>query len=302
MPIRKEFLVFGRPVIGDKEIAEVVGSLRSGWLSTGPKVAAFEGLFGKYIGSKYAKALNSCTAGLHLAMLAAGIKKGDEIITTPMTFAATANSIIHAGARPVFVDVDRATMNIDAERIERKITKKTKAIIPVHFAGRPCDMDKIMGLKEKYNLTVIEDAAHAIEAVYKARKIGNIGDMTVFSFYVTKNITTGEGGMITTNNKKYAQMAETLALHGMSRGAWRRYSDKGFKHYQIVNPGYKYNMMDLQAAIGIHQLKQIDKYYKACAKTQHQFRFLRIFYVFPCYIVRSPKRSIDSFYAKESLL
>lgn len=262
MSVRKKFLVFGKPLIENSEIAEVVDSLRSGWLSTGPKVTRFEELFKEYIGAKYAVALNSCTAGLHLAMLVSGIGQGDEVITTPMTFAATANCIIHAGAKPIFVDIDRTTMNIDADRIESKITKNTKAIIPVHLAGRPCDMDKITRLKEKYNLVVIEDAAHAIEAKYKGKKIGNIGDMTAFSFYVTKNITTGEGGMITTNNKEYAERIQNLALHGMSKGAWRRYSDVGFKRYEIIAPGYKYNMMDIQAAIGIHQLRRIDKYLK----------------------------------------
>jgi len=258
--MRKEFLVFGKPVIQKEEVNEVVDSLQSGWLSTGPKVMKFQEAFKEYIGSKYTVALNSCTAGLHLSMLVAGIGKGDEVITTPMTFAATANAIVHVGAKPVFVDIDRETMNIDPSLIERKINQRTRAIIPVHFAGRPCEMDTIMKLKTKYNLTVIDDAAHAIESEYKGRKIGVIADMTAFSFYVTKNLTTGEGGMVTTNNKKYARAMEALALHGMSRGAWRRYSDKGFKHYEIIKPGFKYNMMDIQAAIGIHQLKRVNEY------------------------------------------
>lgn len=260
-PVRDTFLVFGSPRIEEDEIAEVVDSLRSGWLGTGPKVHQFEEEFKKFIGSKYALALNSCTAGLHLALLAAGIKPNDEIITTPMTFAATVNAILHVGAKPIFVDVDKSSMNICVNHLEKKITARTRAIIPVHMAGRPCDMDAIMKIAKKYNLLVIEDAAHAIEAVYKNRKIGNIGDLTVFSFYVTKNICTGEGGMITTNNSKFAELIELYALHGLDKGAWMRYSDKGFKHYQVVLPGFKYNMMDIQASLGIHQLKKVMAYH-----------------------------------------
>lgn len=207
-------------------------------------------------------ALNSCTAGLHLAMMVSGLGCGDEIITTPMTFAATANVVTHIGAKPVFVDVDKHTMNIDPNLIEKNITKRTKAIIPVHFAGRPCDMDAIMSIARKHRLLVISDAAHAIETIYKGQKIGNIGDMSVFSFYVTKNVCTGEGRMVTTNNRNWAEKVQMYGLHGMSKGAWHRYSDKGFKHYQVVFPGYKYNMTDIQAALGIHQLKRVDKYHK----------------------------------------
>lgn len=261
-PVRKEFLVFGSPRIEKEEINEVVDSLKSGWLSTGPKVHKFEEMFRRYIGCKYTLALNSCTAGLHLSLIVSGIKPGDEVITTPLTFAATANTIIHAGAKPIFVDVKKDSMNINPDLIEENITNKTKAIIPVHIAGRPCNMDKINAVAKKHNLIVIEDAAHAIEAWYKGKKIGNISPLTCFSFYVTKNIITGEGGMVTTNNDEYAEKIEIYGLHGMSKGAWLRYSDKGFKHYQIVYPGYKYNMMDLQAAIGIHQLLRVNKYLK----------------------------------------
>lgn len=261
-PVRDNFLVFGSPRIEEPEIQEVVDSLRSGWLSTGPKVARFEDMFREYIGSKYALALNSCTAGLHLSMIVSGVKEGDEVITSPMTFAATANAILHTGARPVFADVDGDTMNIDPERIRAAVTPKTKAIIPVHMAGRPCDMDPILQIASEHNLLVIEDAAHAIEAEYKGRKIGNVGDLTCFSFYVTKNIITGEGGMVTTNNDEWAAEIQMYGLHGLSRGAWRRYSDEGFKHYRVMLPGYKYNMMDLQAAIGIHQLPRVNDYHK----------------------------------------
>jgi dTDP-4-amino-4,6-dideoxygalactose transaminase len=256
--MRKDFLVFGNPQIEEDEIKEVVDCLRSGWISTGPRVSHFEELFKHYIGSKHALALNSCTAGLHLSMIVAGLKPGDEVITTPMTFAATANAILHTGATPVFVDIALPSMTIDPAQIEAKLSPKTKAILPVHLCGRPCNMDRIMATAKKHNLLVIDDAAHAIEAVYQGKKIGTIGDMTVFSFYVTKNLVTGEGGMVTTDNDEYAEKIQTYGLHGMSKGAWRRYSDEGFKHYQIIYPGFKYNMMDIQAALGIHQLKRLE--------------------------------------------
>jgi dTDP-4-amino-4,6-dideoxygalactose transaminase len=256
--MRKDFLVFGSPLIGQEEIDEVVDSLKSGWLSTGPKVARFETLFKNYIGSGYALALNSCTAGLHLSMIVAGLKEGDEVITTPMTFGATANAILHSRAKPVFADISLPSMNINPENIEAQITDKTKAIVPVHFAGRPCDMESIKAIAQKHHLIIIEDAAHALEATYHGQKVGTIGDLTVFSFYVTKNLVTGEGGMITTANGAYAEMIQTYGLHGMSKGAWKRYSDEGFKHYRIVYPGFKYNMMDIQAALGIHQLSRTE--------------------------------------------
>src|SRR5262249_12402395 len=222
----------------------------------------FEAMFRKYIGARYAMALNSCTAGLHLSMIVAGVKSGDEVITTPMTFCATANTILHAGATPVFVDVDRRTMNIDPDLIEQAVTSRTRAIVPVHFGGRPCEMDAIMEIARKHDLVVIEDAAHCIEGIYKGMKVGNIGDITCFSFYVTKNIVTGEGGMVTTNHEEWADKIKMYALHGMSKDAWKRYSDEGFKHYQVVFPGFKYNMMDIQASIGIHQLERVEKYLK----------------------------------------
>lgn len=259
--MRKKFLVFGNPLIEQSEINEVIKSMKSGWLGTGPKVARFEQMFKEYKGSKFAVAVNSCTAALHLSMLAIGLKPGDEVIVPTMTFAATANAVIHVGAKPVFVDCEKYTMNIDPEDIERKITKKTKAIIPVHFAGRPCNMDAIMSIAKKNRLKVIEDCAHAIEAEYRGKKTGTFGELGCFSFYVTKNITTGEGGMVITDKSEYADKIKVLALHGMSKDAWRRFGDKGYKHYQVVYAGFKYNMMDIQAAIGIHQLPRIDKYW-----------------------------------------
>lgn len=259
---REKYLIFGSPLIEEPEIQEVVDTLRSGWLGTGPKVARFEDIFKEYTGAKYAMALNSCTAGLHLSMIVTGIRSGDEVITTPLTFCSTANAIIHTGATPVFVDVEKETMNIDPEKIEEAITPRTRAIIPVHFAGRPCNMDAIMDIARQHDLIVIEDAAHCIEGWYKGKKIGNIGDMTCFSFYVTKNIVTGEGGMVTTNKEVWADKIKMYGLHGLSKDAWRRYSDEGFIHYQVLFPGFKYNMMDIQASLGIHQMKRIDKYLK----------------------------------------
>ena len=259
---RKEFLVFGSPAIEESEVEAVARTMRSGWLGTGPRVGEFEAKFRAYTGAKHALALNSCTAGLHLSMMCLELKPGDEVITTPLTFCATANAIIHAGGKPVFADVERGTMNIDPAKIEAAITPRTRAIIPVHFAGRPCNMDAIMDIAKRHNLPVIEDAAHATESVYKGKKIGSIADATVFSFYVTKNIVTGEGGMVTTNRQEWADRIKVLGLHGMSKDAWKRYSDEGFKHYDVLYPGFKYNMMDLQAAIGLEQMKRVDAYHR----------------------------------------
>ncbi len=260
-PVRPKdkFLVYGAPLIGEEEIDEVVSCMRSGWLGTGPKVAQFENDMKAYTGSSYAVAVNSCTAALHLSMLAAGLEKGDEVITTPMTFCATVNAIIHAGGTPVLADVDPATMNIDPAEVEKKITPRTKAILPVHFAGRPCDMDSLCKIAEKHNLKIIEDCAHAIETGYRGGKAGTFGDYGCFSFYVTKNVITGEGGMVITRREEDAARIKVLALHGMTKDAWKRFSDDGYKHYQVVEAGFKYNMMDVQAAIGIHQLARVEK-------------------------------------------
>lgn len=255
----KEMIVFGSPVIGEEEVAEMVATLRSGWIGTGPKVKQFEDMFAEYVGAKHAVAVNSCTAALHLSMIASGIGPGDEVITTPMTFCATSNAILHAGATPVYVDVDPDTMNINANNIAAAITPKTKGILPVHFAGRPCDMGKICKIADEYNLLVIEDAAHCIEGKYKDQKIGSISPLTCFSFYVTKNLVTGEGGMITTDDEELAKKLKMYALHGLSSDAWSRFSDKGYKHYQVSMLGYKYNMTDMQASLGIHQLPRVDQ-------------------------------------------
>ena len=258
--MRNSFLVFGSPRIEEEEIQEVVHSLRTAWLGTGPKVAKFEEMFREYIGADYAVAVHSCTAALHLSMIVAGVKEGDEVITTPMTFCATTNSVIHTGATPVLADIDRNTLCISPGELKKKITSRTKAIIPVHFAGRACAMDEILSIANRANANVINDAAHSIETEYDGKKIGTLGSMTAYSFYATKNIVTGEGGMITTNDKDIADKLKIFALHGMTKDAWKRFSDSGYKHYEVVYPGFKYNMMDMQAAIGIHQLKRIEEY------------------------------------------
>jgi len=272
-PIRPKdrFLVFGAPAIEEAEIEEVVASMRSGWLGTGPKVARFENDFRSYKDADHAVAVNSCTAALHLSILVAGIKPGDEVITTPLTFCATVNAILHAGGTPVLADVDPTTMNIDPKQVELKITEKTRAILPVHFAGRPCDMDALCDLARRHNLKLIEDCAHAIETEYKGRKVGTFGDFGCFSFYVTKNIITGEGGMVLARREEDAARIKILALHGMSKDAWKRFGDEGYKHYYVFDCGFKYNMMDIQAAIGIHQLARVEAYRKRRQEIWNQY-------------------------------
>ena len=247
-PIRDDFLVFSAPKIYDAEINELIQTLKSGWIGTGPKVKKFEEEFAQYKGVNHALALNSCTAGLSLGLSILNIGPGDEVITTPMTFAATANVIVHQGAKPVFVDIEEDTHNIDPEKIKAAITEKTKAIMPVHVAGHSCQMDHIMEIANKHSLFVIEDCAHAVETEFKGKKAGAIGDLGVFSFYPNKNMTTGEGGMLITNNEELIDKARIQSLHGMDKDAWKRFSASGFKPYDIVYPGYKYNMTDIQAS------------------------------------------------------
>ena len=288
-PVRQpeEFLVFGAPLIEQPEIDEVVGCMRRRWIGTGPKVSQFEKEFANFKNAQQAVALGSCTSALHLAMLALGIGPGHEVITTPMTFCATINAIIHCGATPILADCDRYSMNIIPEEIEKKVTAKTKAILPVHFAGRCCDMDSIMEIARSYDLFVIEDCAHAIESKYKGKTTGTIGDIGCFSFYVTKNVITGEGGMIITNNERVSEKIKILGLHGMSHDAWKRFSDEGYKHYQVIHAGFKYNMTDIQAAIGIHQLKRIDKYWKLRRRIWEQYN--GAFKDLPCVIPADPE-------------
>lgn len=259
-PVRQEYLVFGRPCLGEEEIAEVVDTLRSGWIGQGGKTQLFESRFASYIGCKHALALNSCTAGLHLSLLVSGIKPGDEVITTPMTFVATVNSIVHVGAKPVFVDIDPVTLNIDPRLIEEKITDRTKAILPVHFGGLPCEMEHVESIASGYGLAVIQDAAHAIGARYNGKRIGNHGSLTSFSFYANKNITTAEGGMVTTDDDAIAEKINIYRLHGLSSDAWQRYRAKELITSEAIFPGFKYNMTDLQASIGLHQLAKVERF------------------------------------------
>lgn len=257
--IRETYLVFGEPVLEQEEIDEVLATLKSGWIGTGPKVERFELDFAAYKGVPSAVAVSSASAGLHLACLALGLGQGDEVITTALTFCATVNAIIHVGAKPVLAHVDPATLNISPGDIERRITPKTRAILVVHFAGRMCDMDRIMDIARRHNLAVIEDCAHAIEAEYKGRKAGTFGDFGVFSFYSTKNVVTGEGGMVISPHSALLERIRKLALHGMSRDAWSRFCSRGAQHYYVEEAGFKYNITDIQASLGIHQLRRVEK-------------------------------------------
>jgi len=256
--MRETFLPFSTPTLGDEEINEVVDSLRSGWITTGPKVKRFEDAFKAYVGAPFAVPLSSATAGLHLTLLALKIKEGDEIITTPMTFASTVSMIILAGGTPVLADIEPGTLNIDVAKVAEKITPATRAVIPVHFAGQSCDLDPLFALARQHNLTIIEDAAHAAGTEYKGQKIGSLDSISIFSFHPNKNITTGEGGMVCTPDETLAEEISLLKFHGMSREAWKRFAASGTPNYDIMLPGYKYNMMDIQAAIGLHQLPRLD--------------------------------------------
>jgi dTDP-4-amino-4,6-dideoxygalactose transaminase len=270
----QEFLPFSRPSIGQEAIDEVVACLRSGWITTGPRVKQFEEDLKAYLGAPHVLALTSATAGLHLVLTALNLKPGDEVITTPMTFAATLNTIVLAGGRPVLVDVEPGTYNMDIARIEKAVTKRTRAIMPVHFAGLPVDLDPLYDIAKKHNLRVIEDAAHAIGTEYKGRRIGSFGDIQVFSFHPNKNMTTGEGGCVATRDEKLASDVALLRFHGMDREAWNRFGKKGSQHYEIIAPGYKYNMMDIQAALGLHQLKQLDGFIKRRTEIAHRYHRL----------------------------
>lgn len=256
--MNKDYLLFHKPFISEEEINEMVDTLRSGWLSMGPKTIKFEEEFNKYIGAKKSVAVNSWTAAGHLTLEAFGIEKGDEVIVPTMTFPATAEIVCYFGAKPVIVDVDENTLNISIEEIEKAITPKTKAIIPVHYGGQPCDLDEIQQIAKAHNLKVLEDAAHSLPATYKGKKIGTISDVTCFSFYATKTLSTGEGGMICTNDMEIAERCAIMRLHGINRDAWKRYSESGSWYYEVVAPGYKYNFTDLQASLGIPQLKKVD--------------------------------------------
>lgn len=253
------FLPFFVPDIGDAEIEAVVDTLRSGWLTTGPKTKEFERRFAEKIGAKHAIAVNSATAALHLALEAIGVGRGDEVLVPTMTFAATAEVVIHLGATPVLVDCAPDTLCIDPAQIEAKITPRTKAVMPVHFAGQPCDMDPILEVARRRGIKVIEDAAHALPTRYHGRLVGTIGDVTCFSFYANKTITTGEGGMLVTDDDALADRARIMSLHGISRDAWKRFTAEGSWYYEVLHPGYKYNLTDLAAALGLVQLDRMEE-------------------------------------------
>jgi dTDP-4-amino-4,6-dideoxygalactose transaminase len=253
------YIHFAIPDIGDEEIAEVVETLRSGWITSGPRTAQFEREFCEYTGAAHALAVNSCTAGLHLALAALGIGPGDEVITTPLTFCATVNVILETGATVVLADIG-PDFNIDPAAAARLITRSTRAILPVHMAGLACDMDAIWQLAKEHGLKVVEDAAHAAGTTYQGRRVGSgTSDAVAFSFYATKNLTTGEGGMVTTPSQELEERMRILCLHGINRDAWDRYTEKGKWYYEVIDRGYKYNMSDIQAAIGIHQLRKLDR-------------------------------------------
>lgn len=255
-----EFLPFSKPSISREAIDEVVACLESGWIATGPRVKKFTEALKEYLGAPFILPLTSATAGLHLALLGMDLQPGDEIITTPMTFAATLNTIILAGGKPILIDIDPSTLNMDLNRLQDAITSQTRAIMPVHFAGLPLDCDLLYQIADAHGLRVIEDAAHAIGSEYKGKRIGGFGDTQVFSFHPNKNITTGEGGCVATSDEDLARKISLLRFHGMDREAWDRFSKTGSQHYEIILPGFKYNMMDIQAALGLHQLAELNNF------------------------------------------
>jgi dTDP-4-amino-4,6-dideoxygalactose transaminase len=262
MTMREQFLPFARPDLDGSELAEIREALDSGWVTTGPKTKQFESAFASVVGAKHAIAVNSCTAAIHLALESIGLKQGDEVITTPYTFAATAEVIRYFDARPVLVDVEPEFFNIDPARIEAALTERTKAILPVHIAGLPAELGRMHEIAQRRGIPVIEDAAHAFPAMYRGKMVGALSDVTCFSFYATKTITTGEGGMICTENDKLAERCRIMALHGISKDAWKRYTAEGSWYYEIIAPGYKYNMTDVAAAMGIAQLRKARKMYE----------------------------------------
>jgi len=273
---------FHKPYITDDEISEVVDSLRTGWVTTGPKAKEFEKEFARYVGAKHAVAVNSCTAALHLALEAVGVRENDLVVTTPMTFAATAEVIRYFNARPVFVDIDPRTLNMDPEKFEETVRglvqegRRPRTVIPVHYGGQPCEMDAVMSVAREHGLRVIEDSAHALPAFYRGKSIGTIGDITCFSFYATKNITTGEGGMAVTDNPEWAERMQVMSLHGISKDAWKRYTREGGWYYEIIAPGFKYNLTDIAAALGLAQLRKagylLERRQKIASLYDHAFR------------------------------
>ena len=252
----RRFIPFYVPWTDEREINQVAHSIRRGWLTTGPKVRLFEDRVRRLVGARYAVALNSCTAALHLALAALGVKPGDEVVTSPYTFAATGEAILYLGAKPVFADVDPLTLNLDPERAERAFSRRTAVLLPVHIAGLPCDMDALGSFARRKRVPIIEDAAHALGAAVGGRPIGALSEMTCFSFYATKNLTTGEGGMVTLDDRRSAERLRRLSLHGLSRDAWKRYTRAGSWRYDVSELGFKYNLTDVAAAIGLAQLRK----------------------------------------------
>lgn len=257
-----EFLPYALPDIGEAEIAEVVATLRSGWITTGARTRQFEAEFAAYTGCKHALAVNSCTAALHLALEAVGVKRGDEVLVPTVTFASTAEVVRYLDAKPVLVDCRADDLTLDVERAAAAITPRTRAVMPVHYGGSPCDMDAVLALAKRHGLAVVEDAAHALPTEYKGRRVGTIGDITCFSFYATKTVTTGEGGMIATANDAWAERMRAMSLHGISKDAWKRYTASGSWYYEIQAPGYKYNLTDIASALGIHQLRRCEEMWR----------------------------------------
>ncbi|MBF0522027.1 MAG: DegT/DnrJ/EryC1/StrS family aminotransferase [Candidatus Omnitrophica bacterium] len=270
---KSQHVPFHRAFVGKEEIKAVTEAIESGWITMGPKTVEFEEKFRTYVGAKYALAVNSCTAALHLALEAIGIKEGDEVLVPAITFTATAEVVCYFKAKPVLVDVEPDTLNIDASKIEDGITSRTKAIIVVDYAGQPVDYDRIKRIAKKHKLSLIEDAAHTLPSWYKGKKVGTLADITCFSFYATKTLATGEGGMITTENPKWAERMKIMRLHGMNRDAWKRYAKGGHWYYEIVGAGYKYNTTDMNAALGLVQLKKLEMMWKkrqAIAEMYHK--------------------------------
>jgi perosamine synthetase len=278
-PIRATWLPFHRPRIEDDEIAEVVETLRGGWLTTGPRTRRFEQEFAAYVGAKHAVAVNSATAAMHLALEAIGLQAGDEVIVPAYTFTATAEVVLYLGARPVIVDVDPVTLNIDPAAVEAAITERTRAIMPVDLAGVPCEYDPLREHARLHNLVLLDDAAHALPARYRGRMVGTVADLTAFSFYVTKPLATGEGGMLVTDDEQWAERAQVMSLHGMSRDAWKRHTAEGSWHYDVVAPGFKYNFTDVAAALGLRQLTKQDRF--LAERTSIAERYSRAFRELP---------------------
>jgi dTDP-4-amino-4,6-dideoxygalactose transaminase len=268
---REDFLVFGQPVLEDAEIVEVVDSLQRGWIGTGPKVQRFERMLEEYVGVPHVRCVSSCTAALMLGLLALDAGEGDEVIAPTMTFAASVNAILHVGASPVLVDCEPVTGQMNLDAVEAAVGPKTKAIIAVHLSGRPLDVDRLNSIRDRHGVAIVEDAAHALGAEWRGQKIGCYGNLTAFSFYATKNVTTAEGGALATVDAAVAERIERLSLHGLSAGAWQRYSDAGFKHYEVVELGYKFNLTDLHAALGIHQLPRLDGWIQDRARVWQRY-------------------------------